>query len=236
MRVIRKGRPPKALTEHRAQPVGAGYDNLPKQALWEALAKEQGYLCAYCMGRIEPHNDHMKIDHRMARNPKSGSGKATTLVYRNFLGVCKGGEGLARQEQHCDTYKGNRPLRIDPTDAKSGWERSIRYSASGAIASSSPPIDEDMNAVLNLNVDALKEARRSAVQAALEAMDWQNPGQWSEAAIRRAIARWEAPDEGRLAPYCEAILYFLRKRLAREEAARTLPRGSRSRTPSGRGG
>lgn len=228
MRVIRKGRPPKGLTEYRAEPVGTSYGNLRKEEVREALAKEQGYLCAYCMGRIAPDKDHMKIDHREAQKSEGGGGKAIALVYKNMLGVCKGGEGLARKHQHCDTYKKNRPLKIDPTDAQSGWERTVRYGAGGNIASSLPALETDLNEILNLNVDSLKEARRSAVQGALSVIGRESPGEWSEAVVRRAIARFEEPDAGgRLSVFCEAVLYFLRKRLAHAPAPRTRARARR---------
>ncbi|MDI3287079.1 hypothetical protein [Polyangium sp. 15x6] len=217
MRVIHKGKPPTTLTKHRAEPVGASYENLPKQEVRDALAKEQGYLCAYCMGRMKADEAHMKIDHRTAQNPNVGEGATTALDYRNMLGVCKGGEGLPRDQQHCDTYKGNRALRIDPTDTRSGWERTIYYGANGSIVSTRKDFDEDLNkAVLNLNVDSLLEARKAAVQSVVEQMARESPGAWTEAVVRKGIKRFEARDtQGRYAPYCEAVLFFLRKRLAR---------------------
>ena len=75
MKLIRKPkRPPTKLTEYLAEPLGTNYESAPKQAIRDALAREQGHLCAYCMGRIEPSERSMKIDHLAPQKPPSGPG------------------------------------------------------------------------------------------------------------------------------------------------------------------
>jgi len=65
VRAIQKNTEPRSLVEHRAQ-AHCDYANVPadtKQALRNALVAEQGSLCCYCMGRIRPDADSMKIEH-----------------------------------------------------------------------------------------------------------------------------------------------------------------------------
>ncbi len=49
MRKINKGNEPLKWTEHKSTP-GATYQRIPELA--DALLKEQGSICAYCMRRI----------------------------------------------------------------------------------------------------------------------------------------------------------------------------------------
>ena len=98
MRAIVKGPEPPSLTAYRLAPHG-GYEDYPdKDALQRSLSAEQRGLCCYCMGRIRPDADSMKIEHwrSQARYPDE------QLSYRNLLGACRGGEGQPRGRQHCD--------------------------------------------------------------------------------------------------------------------------------------
>jgi uncharacterized protein (TIGR02646 family) len=228
VKLIRKPkRPPSELTEYLAEPIATSYEDAPKQKIREELAKEQGYLCAYCMARIRDNEPSMKIDHLSPQKPRSDAepgGKALALYYRNMLGVCKGGEGRAHQEQHCDTHKGNTPISIDPTDAFSGWEKSLRYEVGRTaehqplyvISSSHAAYNKDLTETLNLNVRALAGARYQAIQGAIEGIRLKNPDAWTKAELERAIKRFgERDSQGRYTPFCEAIIFYLRKRLAR---------------------
>ena len=69
-----------------------------KKTLRESLLKEQGYLCAYCMRRINDAQD-TKIEHYKARTPEN------ELQYHNLLAVCKGGEDGLPSARCCDTKK-----------------------------------------------------------------------------------------------------------------------------------
>lgn len=66
MKTIRKHPEPAYLITHRLS-AHANFDNLQeKQRLKQDLLEEQGYLCCYCMGRIDI--DSMKIEHRMSQS------------------------------------------------------------------------------------------------------------------------------------------------------------------------
>lgn len=49
---IQKGKEPASLTAYKKQ-AHAYYDGCNKDDIRENLLREQGYLCAYCMRRIE---------------------------------------------------------------------------------------------------------------------------------------------------------------------------------------
>lgn len=111
MRQIIKKREPRSLTEHRASS-HADYENYAdKQGLREAIVRDQGGICCYCMQRIKPDERRMKIEHWAAQdtNPER------QLDYRNLLGACLGGQGHPLAQQHCDTRKGSQALTIHPT-------------------------------------------------------------------------------------------------------------------------
>ncbi len=102
MKQIKKGREPDSLLAHRKKS-HANYDNFKeKDDLRDSLMKEQGYICCYCMQRIAPNAEKMKIEHRQSqkRHPE------LQLDYQNLLASCKGNEGKAKHLQHCDTSKG----------------------------------------------------------------------------------------------------------------------------------
>ena len=82
---IKKRKEPASLTKYKKQKF-AYYDGYKeKDDLRKMLLKEQGYLCAYCMRRIDI--EHMKIEHWFPENELSDIER---LDYRNMLGSCEG--------------------------------------------------------------------------------------------------------------------------------------------------
>lgn len=94
------------------------YGQCDKQQVRDHLAREQGYLCAFCMREIEPAPRFarpvtMKIAHRtpIAVRPQFA------LTWTNLLGACDGGQrGDVRT---CDTAQGSTALAVDPTNRAS---------------------------------------------------------------------------------------------------------------------
>jgi uncharacterized protein (TIGR02646 family) len=208
MRYIRKGPEPRALVEHRLSP-HATYENLPKEELQERLAREQGFLCCYCMQRISPTPRGMKIEHWVAQS----SSEDRRLDWRNLLGACLGNEGRPWREQHCDTRKGDAALTINPLDER--CERLIHFLADGSVDSPMPAIQTDLQETLNLNSARLKNNRKAVLDAFLEVMRRKHSGStWSEDILRRELAYVQEPDAmGMLRPYCQVPVYWLKKRL-----------------------
>lgn len=225
-RHIHKGREPRELAEYRAKD-GAHYDGFPhKDTLREALCKEQGYLCAYCMQRIEPRTTKMKIEHWHAQSSHPNE----QLDYQNMLGVCRGGDGMSPSVQHCDTRKGEKEIRINPLRHP---ERYVKYLFDGSIASDDPAIRGDINVRLNLNVDFLKRNRKAEWDGIFQ--EFKNKAGdkgFSESMLERAIQRMRERDEdGRYHPYCEFVIYFLekRRRKVRKPSVTEKPRKVRSK-------
>ena len=163
MRSITKGNEPVSLLQHRLTP-HSDFDNFEdKDILRQALVSEQRALCCYCMGRIHPSIESMKIEHWRCQ----ANYPTEQLRYRNLLGACIGGEGQPLKNQHCDTRKGDRDLRLNPADPTHQVERRVIYLADGSILGSDPEFNGQLNDVLNLNLPLLKQQRKSLLDAVL---------------------------------------------------------------------
>lgn len=213
MRQIVKLAEPASLTAYR-HTADCDYDGYrEKDELRNRLAAEQGGLCCYCMGRIEPDWDSMKIEHwrSQSRFP------ADQLRYRNLLGGCLGGEGRPPRLQHCDTRKGDETLRWNPADPAHHIETRIAYASDGTIRSGDRTFDRQLNNVLNLNLPHLKNSRRGVLTGVL---DWwkMEKSRHHRPPSRRRIER-EINNLTHCAasysPFCQVAVWWLRQRLPR---------------------
>lgn len=212
MRAIDKGREPQKLRQYRNQK-GAKYDGANftpvKERIREALLREQGALCAYCMQRITETT--MKIEHWHCQTSYPNE----QLVYKNLLGCCKGNEGESPRNQHCDTRKGDLDITLNPADPAHHTRLRIRYAGDGTIRSENRQFNNEINNVLNLNWSRLKSNRKSVVSAVMQVLS-QRPGTRTKNEIRRLLAPWQRPnDQEELKEYCGVAIYYLEKRLAR---------------------
>jgi uncharacterized protein (TIGR02646 family) len=210
MRTIAKNREPRSLTEHRLAP-HANYDNYAgKDDLRRALVAEQRGLCCYCLGPIHPTADVMKIAHWHAQTTHPRE----QLHYRNLLGACRGGEGQPRRMQHCDTYQADRNISKNPADPADRVETLIRYRSDGSIASDDVRFDRELNDVLNLNMASLKNERKAVLAGFTDTIA--RRGQLERATLERWLRKWNGEsDPGELQPFCQVVVYWLQKRLAR---------------------
>lgn len=110
---IKKDNPPRSLVEFQHKE-GAAYDNVdfPREDVYDALLKEQGGLCAYCMCRIT--KDNIQIEHWIPQNGQFYADKYSqedcdrlAIDYRNMLGVCPGNEGMPHKRTTCDEHRKN---------------------------------------------------------------------------------------------------------------------------------
>lgn len=213
MRAIIKGREPLSLTSHRQTPHSDYANYQAKDDLRRTLVTEQRGLCCYCMGRIRPEVALMKIEHwrSQSRYPND------QLVYQNLLGACDGGEEQPFDLQHCDTRKGDRDLKWNPADSAHHIETRIRYELDGSIHSDEAYFDRQLNDVLNLNLSVLKNNRKGALNGVL---DWWKHekvrlgGPVSRNRLDRKRAEYVAGGR-ELGPYCQVVLWWLERRLAR---------------------
>ena len=209
MRAISKGKEPRSLVEHRSSSY-ADYDNYTgKDALRASITAEQRGLCCYCLSRI-PGERGMKIEHWRSQHYY----RARQLDYSNLLGACLGNEGPPAGSQHCDTRKGDRELSRCPADPGDRVEDLIRYRGDGSITSIDSNFDRELNEVLNLNETRLRENRKATLDAFVRALP--KSGRLNDAKLKRWLRFWNGElDTNDLQPFCQVVIYWLRKRLAR---------------------
>ncbi|MCI9845920.1 retron system putative HNH endonuclease [Flavobacterium pectinovorum] len=151
------------------KPTYANLDRQERIDLFKSLKEEQGYICCYCERELNEGDCH--IEHFRPKD-KTKFPKLE-LVYNNLLCSCQvnteKGEPL-----HCGNSKGNwfdENLLISPLD--STCEGKFKYTFDGQIL----PFNEDDDAAkitiekLQLNIDKLKDLRKSVIDALFEDED-----------------------------------------------------------------
>lgn len=209
MKAIQKGAGPQLLTQHRANN-HADYDNYQhKDELRECLVSEQGAICCYCLQRIRPDADRMKIEHWHCQTNYANE----QLDYGNLLGSCLGGQGKPPYLQHCDTKKGDLDLAKNPATRAHNIEAFIAFLVDGSIESSDPVLDDQLTTVLNLNLEMLKRNRKAALDAFQSSLA--DRGTLSKADWEKERQEWLERTNGRLKEYCQVVVYYLNKKIAR---------------------
>ena len=208
MLAIDKRSEPRELLEYRLQ-ADAVYDGphftSVKSIIRHQLLDEQGHLCAYCMGRIKPET--MKVEHWL---PQKGHTEMQ-LAYANLLGVCKGNEGQAPANQHCDTHKGNLLISYNPANPAHRIEDKIQYLGNGTIKASEAAFDKDLDKTLNLNESRLRANRKEVVEAVRRALAGK-PGTRTKAQIEKYLHKWQFPAKTSERPaYAGVAIYWLTK-------------------------
>ncbi|MEA5620268.1 retron system putative HNH endonuclease [Cronbergia sp. UHCC 0137] len=210
MKQIIKGTEPLCLLKHR-QTDQASYENYsPKEPLKKALLIEQGYICCYCMRRISEEN--MEIEHW---KPMSiNKYPELQIDYKNLLASCSGNRGNRKTNQHCNPRKGDEEITINPADSKS-CEIYIKYSSTGKILSDDETINYELNEILNLNLETLKDNRTTALNAVIDALKRKFANKtWTKEAIAKKLNEFNSKDaEGKYSEYCQYIVCYLNKRL-----------------------
>lgn len=198
MILIKKGKEPKEWLDYRQTP-GVEYAAIPP--LKEALLKEQGYLCAYCMDRIEERT--MKVEHLACRSQHPDK----QLDYSNLLACCQGGEGT--NERHYDTSKGNKEISFSPL--REECITSLSYSNQGVVSSDHPVWEKEINEVLNLNTPILKDNRREVLRSLLDQLKGRG---YKRSTLSKLLAIYQEYDaDGKRKPFCGIAICFLKKRL-----------------------
>lgn len=207
MRTIVKGREPASLRKHR-EAGGTYADYRETDDARHALLHEQGHICCYCMRRIQLRS--MKIEHWDSQSDHPEK----TTHWRNLLGACPGGDGDREAEKHCDTAKGDTPIKVNPVDKKQHCERCIQYLANGEIRSDDPEIQNDLNVTLNLNNEYLRRRRGQILDILKSRLDRKEDGFWKPEMLENELLQWERRDkEGMFREYCQVAIYFLQKLL-----------------------
>lgn len=210
MKEIVKSKEPTSLTTYRGSISKADlakfekYEDSPKNVLDDLrkhLLEEQGYICCYCMNRIEFRNS--KIEHFKPRSKF----RAEQLNYSNLFIACLGGQGKSSNNQTCDTKKGSDILNHIYLLSK--IEKDIEYKKDGVIFSKNSDIDIELDEVLNLNHKILQKNRK---QAWVELRG--NLRDWKISTLKSNLQKYQNKNsKGKYRPYCQMIVYFLTKKL-----------------------
>ena len=93
-------------------------------------------------------------------------------------------------------------------------EDAIRFVGDGRIISDDPAFDAELNDVLNLNQAFLRNNRKGTLEGFMAAMKRHGP--WPRATIETQLREWNGESGfGELMPFCQVVVYWLRKRLLR---------------------
>ena len=231
MKYIKKSKKePQVLTEAKAG--GGNYDSLRKTTIQEELLEEQGYLCAYCMGRISLElNEHYQpkigIEHLKSQYLCKEEGTPEDILnYSNMLGVCNGksGECLPNKLEeclHCDKTVGGKAegkvklRRLNPLDES--CEKLLKYNFNGTIQSidENEEVEYDLNINLNLNNEKLKENRKIAFDKAWEQFKktYKNKENWTKKTFQAEINKLQQTDKNhKYTAYCQCLIYLFEKK------------------------
>lgn len=205
MILIKKKRIPSSLVEYK-RTINASFDNLPREVkdrLRTSLLKEQGYICAYCMKKLEDDSSKVKIEHYVARNEEN------ELEYKNLLAVCKGNEGESFEKQTCDTRKGNKEIKINPQ--VNSDILTIRYTSNGEIKSNNSDYQRDFDETFNLNdIFGLVESRKEALNSLKRKLS-KSKTHLTEDTIRRIYLRYSEAEIKEA--YVGILLWYLQKKM-----------------------
>ena len=221
MRQIKKLPPPESHIKYLASP-SPKYDEYPsvgKQILREQLVREQRGICCYCLARIQNAAGSVKIEHWLSQK----NHLADSLDYQNLLAVCMGGEARPDKEMqaisrsprilHCDSSKGDADLKWSPADRNRNIEDRIRYGSDGTIMSDDKEFDALLSEILNLNNDLLKRKRKGVLDGFTKVI---SHGEISREKLEHWINIWNGEHNNNdLREYCQIVVFWLRKRMAR---------------------
>jgi uncharacterized protein (TIGR02646 family) len=194
----------------------AHYDSfLDKDLLRLSLLKEQGYICAYCMRRLENNPLRTKIEHWKTREDYNAeSDFEGTLDYNNLLAVC---DGKTFDFLHCDSKRAqeNPKLTVNPIDKL--LIAQITYLKNGKIESLNEAIQKDLEEHLNLNCQILQDNRKKILNDIQKAFDIRCKGKNYEQseAIKKKIVQYfiEKKRDAYFEPYCAIVIFIYKKYL-----------------------
>ncbi len=210
MRQIVKNKEPSEFSSYKKvkDAVYDGPNFTPVKAiLRKSLLEEQGFLCAYCMRRI--NFDSMKIEHWACqkKHPKQ------QLDYTNLLACCLGYEGCSPSEQTCDTHKGSCEIKFSPAILSHRINNIIKYDFLGEISSSDLIFNNNINDVLNLNKSRLKLNRMEALKTIQDKLAEKMGGR-KTSEIQKLIDFYSQKNKlGYFSEYYGVILHYLQKKL-----------------------
>lgn len=208
MYLVKKSAEPKSLITEReshkdrlAEPDYKVWSYLQAQTkadIKTKLLEEQRGVCCYCTSRINAET--CRVEHWEPQSLEPGK----RLSWSNLLAACPGMSGAS----HCDVLKGARRVVINPQNE--GHIRSLRYSNSGKMTSSSKGLQAEIDDVLGLNIVELMRARKEALRTFLS--KWA-PKRETLAGKKKKLAERvrRLIDKNPADPFLQIVLYYLTK-------------------------
>ena len=201
-------------------PLRINYKDMPKDGTRRQLAIDQGYLCAYCMRRINldptDQDRYLHIEHLMPQNQLTDEEAAN---FSNFLGVCPGNRDAAENdEKTCDAYRGSldneqQAMHLNPLDAVQ--METIYYLRNGEIRSTDTTLSAELSNKLNLNGDStyLKQNRETAYQNPIKTLKDKKPqAEWTKTFLEKAWRAFCMPNkDGAYKEYVGVYEYWLKR-------------------------
>jgi uncharacterized protein (TIGR02646 family) len=196
---------PASLVSYKKTDIKPTYDKYrDKDDLRRALLYEQGYICCYCLKRIDMHN--MIIEHFNSQFEF----EALALNYDNMLASCTGGEN--GNVQHCDETKSHKLLTINPMNNTQMAQ--IKFDSAGRIFLDDKDLTKnELEDILNLNNQNLLKERK----VLLDALRTQFQKKFgtktaTKPFIENELKKWETRN-GKFRPMCQVAIYYLKKKL-----------------------
>jgi uncharacterized protein (TIGR02646 family) len=210
MLLIEKDAEPNALRQDRID--GNSFEGRRcKIELNEALLKNQGHLCVYCMKYIEI--GQIRVEHYKPRRYED-----LLLCYKNLFLACKGNEGTGRSRHTCDVKKGENEIDIDPLNAD--HIQGLHYGLGGNIASANPLHDMDLNQTLNLNEQSLLLPRRIIYDEVLgRVQNAKSTGLFSIDYLKKLLAKYIKKRDDKLLPFCGVAIWYLKSEISLLQAS-----------------
>jgi hypothetical protein len=237
MRLLQKGPRPPALATTCALPPdkGGNYDNLDKPPVSEALFRDQGGLCGFCMRRVALYEQDAKGKRlydaegrprlrkgrdgiawpwKIAHRCPQSTAPERALDWSNMIGACRGGDD-GEGPRTCDTLQGNEALTVDPYARATVAQVRCRIGAAREVAlySDDAAIEGDLHRRLGLNRGYLPANRAEVLRAFKLEFARRVPKHTTVSAAEKARLRrevyddwkWEDRAEGRLRPFCGVV-------------------------------
>lgn len=206
MRKIVKGSEPRALADwKRANPTGryAQLTEVERQAIREACAQEQHFLCAYCCSAITGNNADTMNEHVEAQR----IAPQRSLDFSNIVASCT-------THKQCDNSHGSQPLPLTPL--MDACETELRFKISGRVEGLTERAIESIR-VLNLGESEVSNKQLVAKRKQLsEALLWTNgidpsEGLEDEELLLVVVEDLLSPDaDGRLKAFAPVVANILR--------------------------